>query len=202
MSELSHIAASIFKRAGKAERFIVGIAGPPASGKSTRAESLAEVFPQGSAVVVPMDGFHYDDRVLDNLGLRSRKGAPETFDFPGFATLLRRLKSREPNIAIPLFDRHLEISRAGAAIVDSNVKFILVEGNYLLLDEEPWSGLETLFDFTIFVDVARDELERRLIARWRDHGRPDDEARKWIDTNDMPNIDRVLRARRRADLVI
>ncbi|MGE0283573.1 MAG: nucleoside triphosphate hydrolase [Rhizobiaceae bacterium] len=202
MSELAHIAATIFKRAGKTERFIVGIAGPPASGKSTRAEALSELFPQGSAVVVPMDGFHYDDRVLDQIGLRHRKGAPETFDFAGFATLLRRLKSREPNIAIPLFDRSLEISRAGAAIVDSQVKFILVEGNYLLLDEEPWSGLETLFDFTIFVDVAREELERRLVARWREHGRLDDVARKWIDTNDMPNIDRVLRARRRADLVI
>jgi pantothenate kinase len=202
MSELAHIAATIFKRAGKAERFIVGIAGPPASGKSTRAEALAGVFPQGSAVVVPMDGFHYDDRVLDQIGLRHRKGAPETFDFAGFATLLRRLKSREPDIAIPLFDRSLEISRAGAAIVGSDVKFVLVEGNYLLLDEEPWSGLETLFDFTIFVDVSRDELERRLVARWRGHGRPDDAAREWIDTNDMPNIDRVLRARRRADLVI
>jgi pantothenate kinase len=202
MSELAHIAATIFKRAGKAERFIVGIAGPPASGKSTRAEALAELFPQGSAMVVPMDGFHYDDRVLEGIGLRHRKGAPETFDFAGFATLLRRLKSREPNIAIPLFDRSLEISRAGAAMVDSDVKFIFVEGNYLLLDEEPWSALGALFDFTIFVDVARDELERRLIARWREHGRPDDEARKWIDTNDMPNIDRVLRARRTADLVI
>jgi pantothenate kinase len=202
MSELAHIAATIFKRAGKAERFIVGIAGPPASGKSTRAEALAELFPQGSSVVVPMDGFHYDDRVLDKLRLRHRKGAPETFDFAGFATLLRRLKSREPNIAIPLFDRSLEISRAAAAIVDSDVKFVLVEGNYLLLDEAPWSDLEMLFDFTIFVDVARDELERRLVARWREHGRPDDVARKWIETNDMPNIDRVLRARRRADLVI
>ena len=202
MSELAHIAATIFKRAGKTERFIVAIAGAPASGKSTRAEALAELFPQGSAVVVPMDGFHYDDRVLEKIGLRDRKGAPETFDFAGFATLLRRLKSREPNVAIPLFDRSLEISRAGAAIVDSDVKFVLVEGNYLLLDEEPWSELEQLFDFTIFVDVARDELERRLVARWREHGRPDDAARKWIDTNDMPNIDRVLRARRRADLVI
>lgn len=202
MSELAHIAATIFKRAGKAERFIIGIAGPPASGKSTRAEALAELFPQGSAVVVPMDGFHYDDRVLDQIGLRDRKGAPETFDFAGFATLLHRLKSREPKIAIPLFDRNIEISRAGAAIVDSDVKFIFVEGNYLLLDEEPWSALETLFDFTIFVDVSRDELERRLVARWREHGRPDDAARKWIDTNDMPNIDRVLRARRTADLVI
>ena len=82
------------------------------------------------------------------------------------------------------------------------MKFILVEGNYLLLDEDPWRRLELLFDFAIFVDAPREELERRLVERWREHGRSDDDARNWIDTNDMPNIDRVLHARRKADLVI
>ena len=202
MSELATIAATIFKRAGKAERYLVAIAGPPASGKSTRAEALADLFQPGTAAVVPMDGFHYDDGLLEKLGLRNRKGAPETFDFAGFATLLRRLKANEADVAIPLFDRNLEISRAGAAIVPASVKFILVEGNYLLLDEEPWKDLASLFDFSIFVDAQREELERRLVQRWRDHGRPDDAARKWIETNDLPNVDRVLRARRKADLVL
>lgn len=202
MSELATVAATIFKRAAKADRFIVAIAGPPASGKSTRAEALAELFPEGAAAVIPMDGFHYDDRVLDQLGLRARKGAPETFDFAGFAMLLRRLKAREADVAIPRFDRDLEISRAGAALVPARTKFLLVEGNYLLLDEAPWNTLAPLFDFTIFVDVPRDELERRLVERWRHHGREEAAARNWIDTNDMPNIDRVLRSRRQADLVL
>lgn len=149
-----------------------------------------------------MDGFHYDDAVLDRIGLRHRKGAPETFDFGGFVSLLRRLRAREANVAIPRFDRSIEISRNAAAIIDSDVRFIIVEGNYLLLDEEPWRDLAPLFDFTIFVDVDRAELERRLVQRWRDHGREDDAARHWIDSNDLPNIDRVQRARRQADLVI
>jgi pantothenate kinase len=202
MSELATIASTIFKRAGTSPRFIVAIAGPPASGKSTRAEALVEVFPQGNAALVPMDGFHYDDAVLDQIGLRHRKGAPETFDFGGFASLLKRLRAREANVAIPRFDRSIEISRNAAAIIDSDVRFIIVEGNYLLLDEEPWRDLAPLFDFSIFVDVDRDELERRLVQRWRDHGREDDAARQWIDNNDLPNIDRVQRARRQADLVI
>lgn len=202
MSELAAIASAIFKRGAGADRIMVAIAGPPASGKSTRATALVDLFDKGSAAVVPMDGFHYDDRVLDQLSLRARKGAPETFDFAGFATLLRRLREREPDVAIPLFDRDLEISRAGAAIVPANVKFLLVEGNYLLLDEEPWRQLEPLFDLTIFVDVAREELERRLVERWHHHERDEQSARQWIDSNDLPNIDRVLRARRKADLVI
>jgi pantothenate kinase len=202
MSEIASIAAAIFKRAGKSPRCIVAIAGPPGSGKSTLAERLLQVLPENSAAVISMDGFHYDDIVLNARGLRPRKGAPETFDYRGFAALLKRIRASEPEIAIPVFDRSVELSRAGAAVVGSDVKFILVEGNYLMLDEEPWSALQGLFDFSIFLDVPRGELERRLMERWRGHGKSDEDARAWIASNDMPNIERVLARRLRADLVV
>jgi pantothenate kinase len=202
MSEIAHLAATIFKRAGKAQRFVVAIAGPPGAGKSTLSTRLHELLPEGAAEIVPMDGFHYDDVVLERRGLSARKGAPETFDFAGFETLLKRIRAAEPDIAIPVFDRSMELSRAAASIIAADTKFILVEGNYLLLDEEPWSRVAPLFDFSIFVDVPRAELERRLLERWHEHGRPDEDARAWIASNDMPNIDRVLARRRPADLVI
>ncbi|WP_376702410.1 nucleoside triphosphate hydrolase [Mesorhizobium sp. ISC25] len=202
MSEIAHIAAAIFKRAGKAPRFVVAIAGPPGAGKSTLSAGLHDLLPEGTTEVVPMDGFHYDDVVLERRGLRQRKGAPETFDFAGFETLLKRIRAGEPDVAIPVFDRSMELSRAAAAIIAAETKFILVEGNYLLLDEEPWTRLAPLFDFSIFVDVPRAELERRLLERWHEHGRSDEDARAWIASNDMPNIDRVLARRRPADLVV
>jgi pantothenate kinase len=202
MSEIAHLAATIFKRAGKSPRFVVAIAGPPGAGKSTLSAGLHDLLPDGASEVVPMDGFHYDDTVLDARGLRARKGAPETFDFGGFEALLKRIRSGEADIAIPVFDRSVELSRAAAAIVAAETKFILVEGNYLLLDEQPWSRLAPLFDFTIFVDVPREELERRLLERWHAHGRTDADARAWIANNDMPNIDRVLARRRAADMVL
>jgi pantothenate kinase len=201
MSEIAKLAAAIFKGAGHQKRFVVAVAGPPGSGKSTLAARLGELFPEGSAVVVPMDGFHFDDIVLNQRGLRSRKGAPETFDFHGFEALLKRIRENNSEIAIPVFDRSIELSRAGAAIIAQDAKFVLVEGNYLLLDEEPWSRLGSLFDFTIYVDVERDELDRRLVRRWDKHGKSPADARAWIDSNDMPNIDRVLSRRRAADLV-
>ncbi len=201
--DLSRIAAEIAKRAEAAGgRFVVAIAGPPAAGKSTLSAALCAALPEASAIVVPMDGFHFDDAVLAARGLSSRKGAPETFDFSGFQVLLKRIKAREPDIAIPVFDRSMELSRAAAAVIDGNVGIVLVEGNYLLLDEEPWRNLADLFDMTIYVDVSREELDRRLVARWDEHGREREAARRWIDTNDMPNIDRVLQRRRPADLVI
>jgi pantothenate kinase len=202
MSEIATLAATIFKRAGKHKRFVVALAGPPGSGKSTLAKSLSGLLPEGSAVVVPMDGFHFDDIVLAARGLRARKGAPETFDYYGFEALLKRIRANESEIAIPVFDRTVELSRAGAAIIGQDVKFVLVEGNYLLLDEEPWSRLAPLFDFTVYVDASRDELDRRLMRRWDRHGKTKAEARAWIASNDMPNIDRVLARRRPADLVI
>ena len=172
----------------------MAIAGPPGSGKSTLAEALCDALVAGgqSAAVVAMDGFHFDDRVLEARGLRARKGAPETFDAGGLAHLLRRLREREADVAVPVFDRSIEIARAGGAVIASDARIVLVEGNYLLLDEEPWSALSGLFDFSIFVDVPRGELERRLLERWRGHGKSDEDARAWIASNDLPNIERVL----------
>lgn len=202
MSTIAKIAAAIFRKAGHSGRLVVGVAGPPASGKSTLAAALRDVLPAGEAIVVPMDGFHYDDAVLERKGLRDRKGAPDTYDFAGFEWLLKRIKAGEPEVAIPVFDRSVELSRAAADLVGPEHRFVLVEGNYLLLDEAPWSRLAPLIGYSIFVDVGRSELERRLRQRWREHGRPDAEALAWIASNDMPNIERVLARRRQADFVV
>lgn len=202
MSEIATLAATLFRRAGKAKRFIIAIAGPPGAGKSTMVEQLCALMPEGTAAAVSMDGFHYDDGVLREMGLSQRKGAPETFDFGGYEALLKRLRTADADVAIPIFDRTVELSRAAGAVVRRDVKFIFTEGNYLLLDEEPWSRLAPLFDFTIFLEVPREELERRLIERWREHGRSPDEGRGWVDSNDLPNADRVLARRRQADLVV
>jgi len=194
------LARLIREKAGVATRFVTAIAGPPGAGKSTLAAAVVAELGQG-ARVVPMDGFHYDDAVLTARGLRARKGAPETFDARGFLHLMGRLRTGE-EVAIPVFNRSMELSRAAADVVMPTDRFLIVEGNYLLLDEDPWRALAPLFDLTVFLDVPEAELDRRLVDRWHHHGRDPVEARHWIDTNDMPNVRRVTRGSRKADVVI
>ncbi len=199
LADLIRSRATDLQGAGQG-RFLTALAGPPGSGKSTLAAELVAALGAG-AKAVPMDGFHYDDAVLVARGARDRKGAPDTFDAHGFLHLLRRLRT-EDEVAIPLFDRTLEISRAGADIVGRDDRLLVIEGNYLLLNEEPWPLVAQLVDLTVWIDVPEDELDRRLVARWAHYGKTPTEARAWIDGNDLPNIRRVTRGSRAAEVVL
>jgi pantothenate kinase len=193
-------------RSIKQARVIVAIAGPPGAGKSTLAEALVEALNESDAdcaVVIPMDGFHYDDAVLEARGLKARKGSPSTFDVGGFRHLLLRLKANdEAEVAIPVFDRSLEISRAAARIVSAEIKFLIVEGNYLLLRNKPWEALIGLFDLTVMIEEPRAILKNRLISRWISYGFSEDEARGKVYRNDIPNIDFVVTNSRVADIIL
>lgn len=195
------LADLIAQRASETEgRFIAALAGPPGAGKSTLAEALVQML-GGAARVVPMDGFHFDDAILTARGQRQRKGAPETFDVAGYRHLLTRLRD-EDEVAIPVFDRALELSRGSADLVTADHRILITEGNYLLLDEAPWTGLADFFDLTVMIDVPESELDRRLLDRWAFYGKTPEAARAWIDGNDLPNIRRVTGGSRRPDVVI
>ncbi len=196
---ISGLIAGIQTLARGHERFLLGLAGAPASGKSTLAETLAAGLP--SAQVLAMDGFHLDDAILNAHGTYARKGAPNTFDVAGFVSTLTRLKTRETLYA-PVFDRDLEIARAGAAEIRPDTQVILVEGNYLLHDSDGWQDVRPRLDACWALDVAIGDLEKRLVARWADHGYGDAEARAKIEGNDLPNARLVAGTLARADRII
>lgn len=196
------------KASGKSvgERLLVGLAGPPGAGKSTCAEKLNELLNATGkcrSSVFQMDGFHYDDGILDARGLRARKGAPETFDVAGFRHMLERLQQNaEAEIAVPVFDRSLEISRAGARMIPRDINVLIVEGNYILLDQAPWSTLKPLFDVTVSISVPEDVLRQRLYARWEGFGIPAPEIPVKVEANDLPNGVLVLAKSLGSDFVL
>lgn len=186
-------------------RVILGIAGCPGSGKSTLAEQLAErLDPDGAWVArVPMDGFHLADAVLDRLGRRGRKGAMETFDAYGYLAMMRRLRSELTHpVYSPGFERNLEQPIAGSIAVDPATRLVITEGNYLLMDTEPWPEIRREMVEVWYV-VLEGELRRaRLVARHVEFGKSDVEARRWVDEVDEVNARLVASGRGSADLVI
>ncbi|MEU9122406.1 nucleoside/nucleotide kinase family protein [Streptomyces sp. NPDC048506] len=184
-------------------RRLLGITGPPGAGKSTLAAHLVAEL-AGRATLVPMDGFHLAEAELRRLGRADRKGAPDTFDPAGYAALLARLRSPEPDTAVyaPTFDRRIEEPVAGSIPVAPHVPLVVTEGNYLLLDSAPWSRIRGLLDEVWYVDLDAPERVRRLVDRHVRFGRPRAEAERFVLTSDEANARVVAATRDRADLVI
>jgi len=201
--ERADLIAEIARR-GATTRSITAIAGAPGSGKSTLSEALAKELnaqAPGSAAVFPMDGFHFDDAVLHARGHRPRKGAPFTFDVAGFGALLARLRENDAEeIAVPVFDRDIEISRNAARIIPQSVRHLIVEGNYLLLDQPEWAALRPLYDTAVFLDVPIEVLEARLLARWT--ALEGEALRAKMEENDLPNARLVVEASAGAEFLL
>lgn len=157
----------------------------------------------GSAVLVPMDGFHLANAQLRRLGRAARKGAPDTFDGAGYVALLRRIRECGPDtVYAPEFHREIEESYAGAIAVEPDVPLVITEGNYLLLDSPPWAAVRELLDEAWFLAPDDDIRVQRLIARHIGYGRTPGEAAEWVHRSDERNAAIVSASRGRADLVV
>jgi len=199
------IAERILSMAAERDRLLVAIAGPPGAGKSTLSEQLIGLLntenPESTALI-PMDGYHYDNRILEARGLLGRKGAPETFNVHGLLSDLQRIRDRLQDVAVPLFDRSEDLARANAAIVSSDHRIVLAEGNYLLLNRPVWRDIAALFDLKILIATDERELERRLIARWLEQGFDRPAAEKRAHENDLRNARTVIKESQGADIII
>ena len=208
LQDTSHVCELVRSRMDGHSRLVVGIAGPPASGKSTLADAVvshlngADGSPGIKAALLPMDGYHLDNSLLRSRGLLSRKGAPETFDSRGFCQAVSSLQSVKTEMFFPCFDRDLDIAIANSICVDPDVEVVVVEGNYLLLKSDPWNLLKDMFAVTVFLSPGLGILRQRLRARWIDHGLDSDTALRRVTQNDLPNAELVIARSARADIIL
>jgi pantothenate kinase len=182
-------------------RFLVGVTGAPASGKSTLAADLAHALGPRAAFV-PMDGFHLSNEVLLSHGLLDVKGAPETFDALGYLHLLKRLQDREQLVYAPRFVREVEESFAGSLEVTPEVDVVVTEGNYLLLDAPHWEDVRTLLDLRWYLDLPEHERLERLVTRHEAFGRTREQALERAHGSDQRNSDLITTTRDHADRVL
>ena len=185
------------------DRYLIGIVGKPGAGKSTLSAYLLEELHNSEVTVVPMDGYHLSNAVLQALGRADRKGAPDTFDVAGFASLLQRIRDEKSvDVYYPVFDRSIEESIAAQGVVTKETKVVIVEGNYLLHDSGGWEVIADLLDELWFIDVDDEKRLERLIARHIAYGKSPADAQSWSRGSDEVNARTIATGRSRAHAVI
>ncbi|MEU7628641.1 nucleoside/nucleotide kinase family protein [Nocardia sp. NPDC049220] len=203
---VADLAAWVATRVPPGRRYVLGIAGPPAAGKSTLSLNLAAAIRTDHALpaeIAPMDGFHKTSAELDAMGARHRKGQPDTFDVTGFVERLKRLREAPlgQHVPWPIYDRDVH-DPVPDAITFTAQRLAVVEGNYLLLDQPCWSEVRAQLDEVWYLDAEDQVIERRLTDRHLRGGQTIEQTRVKIADSDMPNARVVAGTQDHADYVV
>lgn len=181
-------------------RILISISGIPGSGKTTLATKLADLLnsqvsektPWFKTVAISMDGYHLRRAQLDAEGLR-RRGAPHTFDADGVVALVERLRMSTyrpmPDITAPSFDHAIKDPVEDDVLISRSTNIIILEGNYLLLKDDPWNKIHSLVNESWLLDAPFDMATERLAKRHVAAGIAQtlEEGRNRVQFNDMPN---------------
>ena len=192
-----------FTSENKPEKQItMGILAHVDAGKTTLCEFLEYLSKQDQEFTdiqaLGLDGFHYHSDYINShdaivLGekvpMKQVKGCPETYDTAKVRKKLEKIKTED--ILWPIYDRNLH------DVVEDQIKvtkdIILIEGNWLLLKQEPWKSMQQYADYKILILAEEEMLKERLISRKEKGGLTREEAVAWYQNSDSKNVKRVLK---------
>lgn len=185
----------------KKERVIIFLAAPPGVGKTTLSQYLEQLSKEIDGIEevqgIGIDGFHYKNNYLDSnfveregkkIKLRDIKGAPETFDYKSLKNKLENIKNI--NMLWPVYNRKLHDVEEDKILIKKNI--VILEGNWLLLDEKEWKKLSNYADYSILIKANETLLRERLIERKVLGGIEKVDAIKFYENSDKKNILKVL----------
>ncbi len=194
----------------KKRRVLVYLAAPPGAGKSTLGSFLQKLSEENSDLTdiqtIGMDGFHRRQEYLTThntmrdgkeIKMVEIKGAPITFDLDLLKDRIKKVLSGD-KVGWPTYDRHLHNPTENAIIVEKSI--VLLEGNYLLLDEDGWRDLRKYADYAISIKADAGMLRKRLVDRKIKSGNSADKAESFVDFSDMANVNLCLLKSQGADL--
>lgn len=191
------------------KRMIIYLAAPPAAGKSTLATAFETMAKDMDIPLqaVGMDGFHHYQQYIEShtvdvngieVPMKSVKGCPESFDYDRFKEFI--IRTKEEDCWWPKYDRSLHDVVDDQIYVDRPI--VLIEGNYLLLDEKPWNELKEYCDESIFIETDEDKVKTRLITRKMQGGSRPHEAISFYENSDGVNVRRILNHRLESDITL
>ncbi|XP_020688137.1 putative uridine kinase C227.14 [Dendrobium catenatum] len=203
------------------KKYIIGLAGPPGAGKSTLAAEVVQrlniiscnkdavtdfaVRNDSIAAVLPMDGFHLYRSQLDAMEdpeeAHARRGAPWTFNPDLLLKCLYSLRSKG-SVYAPSFDHGVGDPVENDIFIGPLHKIVIVEGNYLFLEEGVWKDICSIFDEKWFIDIDLDSSMERVLKRHIATGKEPGVAKWRVDYNDRPNAELIIKSKHKADLII
>lgn len=181
-----------------ADCIVIGIAGGTASGKTTVASKIKEVFKDDVGLVchdcyyLPHYDMTYEERTKINYD------HPNAFETDRLINDIKSLKDGR-DIDVPVYDFTIHNRVDETTHVEAR-KVIILEGIMVFENEE----LRNLMDIKIFVDTDADErLARRILRDVKERGRSLDSVLTQYTTTVKPMHDQFVEpSKRYADIIV